>query len=391
MDYDQESLESDLNKVFSKFDKTIDTNIYTRLMKARDDIIKHRDLVRFPLVKITIENNRVLMNDYMNDRLDFFALSKDVRLEYIIEQCNASLQWASENINQRIQSATLYFWINDTYPWFLGNVFKSMPVFCYIRTNYDGMPTNIPLWPDTVLHKMFIDTKYSRNVLAWDDMKRYIVKNLYAGPKENVIYFHGANTTRTNHNLRKMFADYNKPINGIRLKINVDNDFEPIYNWSRYEYLINLPGHYPWSNRLNFLPLLGCKIIHVDAALINLKVDNDWNRIIKSNKIPDKLNVDYRGYPYITFINYWLKDNSYISVNYEYYDVDYDADQELRQRAIKKLNYLSFLKLLEDIKNGLSMKLNTKEIQKRQLELTNGRLYHYMFRCIELSSKLKFR
>ena len=132
-----------------------------------------------------------------------------------------------------------------------------------------------------------------------------------------------------------------------------------LYIFCKYKILLNLPGHYPWSNRFKYLFLM--------------------DRIITINIDPETY---YKDESWITFIDYLVKPNKhYIDLKFKYYRIDGITKND--KEYIKKCEtnnaneYNKIIKKLQYIYNNQDkIKIDYDNFVKK---LTMQHVYKYIY------------
>jgi hypothetical protein len=101
------------------------------------------------------------------------------------------------------------------------------------------------------------------NDWMWDKLVKKS-KSLSFDKTKKEVYFKGANTGMYKFATRDYLSKYKWDIPII---IDLSSMHEPMFEWSKYPGLLNLPGHQPWSYRLKYLYLLKSPVINVDVLL----------------------------------------------------------------------------------------------------------------------------
>ena len=367
----QNKFESELINIYSGYKKEFEKNIPEKIKNNFDKVMKDEF---FPLIEYIIDDGTVKINNGKEIEKHYSNIS-DFRYKHNLDIISKTLKWCKKN-NLPIPNTKLYIWISDRFPWYLENLNK-FPIYIYAR------PKNVflPIFPDNTFECLQIDKKYTGECYDWDKIKNLIeqkcdgIKNKN---KKNIIYFKGTPTTKRTYKLRE-YLERNQNKIGIPTKVLLDawTVYEPIYKFCEYQFLLNLPGHYPWSNRLKYLFLMDSVVINVNVNTINLK-------------------PKYEDPPYITLIDYIVDNKDYVEILYKYYRVDsiYMKNRNIESNVIKlqheefdkfvkKLNEIYF-KLIKSPKKYKNMaKKTTEKVRK----LTNERIYQYIYKGILLNSQ----
>jgi hypothetical protein len=155
----------------------------------------------------------------------------------------------------------------------------------------------------------------------------------------------------------------------MKIKLDAWANFEYLWNFEKYKILLDLPGIYPWSNRIKFLFLMNSVVVK-----INIETIGD----------------DYYDKSWISFIDYAVDNTDYVNIIVKYY--------RITDGTAKMKNENEFLKLIKTLKivyddinnNPTKYKLMIKKTKKKIEKLTNDRIYQYIYTGIVLNSKIKF-
>lgn len=180
---------------------------------------------------------------------------KRVMMDLIVR----SLAYMEKTTGKKLPDMMFYLYPSDTYAF----AFQKLPMFCIAKPgNRNGI-----LIPDNTFLK-HPDT----DPIDWDHTKQEVVKACKTSPqeREQVMFFRGSNTSMTRGDVRGYLADL-KTNPELPLHIDVPRNkkaptlanFDPIWSFCKYKYLLNLPGGQPWSYRKKFLFLLKSMVIDV--------------------------------------------------------------------------------------------------------------------------------
>lgn len=147
------------------------------------------------------------------------------------------------------------------------------------------LPVFILAKPENQSGILFPDNTFA----TWDaDVARISGYAASLTSKKPYLYFHGANTGATKHGLRGFLAKQAPPF-----KVELTKPI-PMEMFADYKYLLNLPGHQPWSSRLKYLFLTGSLVVNV-----NLRqhygandVNERWNAFFDGAFVPGKDYID---------------------------------------------------------------------------------------------------
>ena len=325
----------------------------------KNKISKYKDDARWesPLVAFKIQNNQCIIN------------SKNVRdngiTNIVNKMINDTIIWAIKN-NLKIPETTLYVYISDSFP--RNELFHQFPIFVFARPRN----INLPIFPDVTFDQLTIHKKYKGTSYNWDEMKEKIKYHNIS--KNNIIFFHGTNTTKTNHNMRQKLLNSSKNIDiPLKISLNAWEKYIPVWSFAKYKYLLNLPGRYPWSNRIKYIMLM--------STVINISVKTIY------------IDTGIMYEPWETILDFVIKPNKhYIDIVYTYYTTNDDADEKIKQKAIEMMKIED-----EKLPNNIIKAYNDAESGKYKYIMHNGknmvenlsleRIYQYIFQAITLNSK----
>jgi len=155
--------------------------------------------------------------------------------------------------------------------------------------------------------------------------------------------------------------------------------YEPLYEWSKYRYLLNLPGHYPWSNRYKFLFLLQSLVVNVEVETRNI-------------------DPGFIDSPYVSLIDSIIENNvHYTSIPYIYYRTSKNqTDQDLIAK-IEVLNEKEFERFIHSLRE-LHLRISqqpeyfqkiAENGHKLVLLLNMDRIYQYLYNAVCLTAELQ--
>lgn len=364
----QKKLERDLKNVYEKYieDDEFDNSVPDKIRKQYEENKKlyPKDKHPYPLVEYKIRDGKVSVKPGVIK--EFMKLRKDARPDHNLGILRKTLEWCEEN-NLEVPNTTLYIWIGDKPPSYIKNINK-FPIFVYAKP--ENM--NIPIFPDNTFYCFQISSKYKGKCCDWDVMKRTILTRCSNVKKEPVMYFKGANTTNLSNNIRSKLK-YTSLTNKEPMVIKLDawENWEPITNFCKYSILLNLPGRYPWSNRLKYLFLM-------DSIIININVETDD---IDKKEVYKK---------YISFVDFVVDKGNYVELLYKYKREHENLPDEVNQES-REENQKEYIKLVKKINRVYKNKddLKYKKIANNSVKnLTNDRIYSYLYRSILLNSEL---
>jgi hypothetical protein len=345
-----------IKSVYSKY-KYID---YSVLDDLKSSFLKANDkfAAKFPLQIFHISNKGVILK---TDKINAGQTKNNILL------FKKTLDYAKKN-NLPIPTTTMYLWVSDSHPYYLNNMDKKFPIMTYCT------PSNMDyiLFPDETFTCLYNFS--TTNNCDFDYVKKMILDNIVSEKdKIDKIYFKGLPTTKHKGKLREDLEKISKDEES-KLIVNLDSakNYEPVYTWSRYKYLLNLPGLYPWSNRLKYLFLTKSLVINVDVSTIG---------------------KDYIDGPYMTLTNLLIKPNiDYINIESSFnnkirtdmhptkkdLDIQFKENRRVYNQIIKKTDKISPQKYREIVESGFK-KINS---------INNETIYLYVYNLILANAKL---
>jgi hypothetical protein len=347
-----------INKVYSKY-HTVD---YKVLDNLREIFIKSN--LR---ISNTIEGQYPLQIFHISEDGIIYDTEKKVnRMEMNYTLFKNALSYAKKH-KLPIPTTTIYLWVSDTHPYFLPDADKKFPIMTYCS------PANMDyiLFPDDSFACLQINQKYRGECKDFDYVKKLIIKNTTL-KKIDKIYFKGTTTTDRQSRLREDLEKIAMTDNRVIIKLDAWQSYEPLYAWSKYKWLLNFPGRYPWSNRLKYLFLMKSGVINVDLRTIG---------------------GDYVDEPYMTFINLIVKpDIDYINIHSTYNNKirpgRHPEQKDLDiQYAENKRVYNEIIKRTESITPTDYNKMIKSSFDKANI-INNDLISFYIYNLILANAKL---
>ena len=364
-----------LSKCFSKFKTQItDSGVFREnCLKEFKKYYKEREHKEamnisskyFQFVIITIKDNKVdIVHEYKQSEL----------IDHIITLIKKTINYCIDN-NKVIPDTKMYFWISDRFPWELGNIINEYPFYVFASPKH----SRCLIFPDNTFECITLDKKYKGKCFDWDHIKKlFAEKNKEYKEKQKVIYFKGTPTTNKIHRIREILHKY--ALNRTNMLILLDgwNNYTPIMDNSKYLFLLNLPGHYPWSNRFKYLFLTNSVIININVFTQAISKDG-WN--------DDE---------YYSFIDLIMKPNKdYFDLKFTYYTAGKSNSIDLQNKA-KQMTHNEINNVISKIENIYSNYTKNKTKYDKMIKnyrqkidkLTNETVYEYIYKCIVYNSKV---
>lgn len=368
----QDMINSNLIKHYKTFSKLNSKN-YEEIIKQIKDTFysssKHVINHFFPLIKYIIKNNNVdyevLLNDKKYNKDSYPKLNNiDDRIIHTYKLIKKSIHYIIKK-NKEIPNTILFIWISDRYPWDK-DIDKKLPIYLYAKPK----DTNFLIFPDNTFYCFNLDKKYVGKCSDFNAVKKEILKNCITNfeNKPDIMYFKGTSTTKRNIRIRENLEIFSQKYNWLQIYLDAWTNYEKIYNMCNYKYLLNLPGHYPWSNRFKYLFLMKSLVININANMKEYKTNN----------------IEYN---WISFIDYIVKPNKdYINIDSTFYWSDtINVDNHNYNESVKVMNELQEIYNSKDI-NKYNKIINNgfKKVNK----LSNKHIYNYIYQCIIENSKI---
>ena len=249
----------------------------------------------------TINFDMINVNDIPHDS------RQDVIKTFLTMFCKWFVNNAKE-IKNNIETCILIY-LSDRIIWHIKDIDKQIPICVYAQP--DNL--NYILIPDNLFHINSEEIRYDKIGLDWEEQKqlftntfeksRTITRTKPILIKQNKLFFKGADTTNYNHNLRFYIKHRLKTENDIEFKDAMiyewltPENYESVQTFTKYKFLLNLPGRYPWSTRLKYLYLSKGFIINVRVKTLGDGNENFYKSFI-DYIVPDILciNIDMKYY-----------------------------------------------------------------------------------------------
>jgi hypothetical protein len=362
-----------INNIFTqysiKYKCKLDLSIYEELL---NNYINKKDIY-FPLVVYKIYNEDVSIIEKTIEKTIKRNNKVDERIFHNLNLIKNTLKWCKKN-NKKIPNTLIHIWISDRFPWEIEKSLNKIPIYVYATP----IDIKLPLFPDNTFYCLTIYKKYKGECYDWDAIKKLFKKtNKMYLEKIKVAYFKGTPTTKNRYRIREQLEEYSKNKKNMIIKLDGWVNYKPITNVSKYQFLLNLPGHYPWSNRFKYLFL-------TNSIIININV-----------KTKSYEHTSYNDDLYISFIDLIMKPNiDYIDIIYNYtsyrgYDINII-------NKVNKINNDEILKIgnkIENIVDTYSSNTNKydkmiKSYQNKIEKLSNDKIYEYIYELILENSKV---
>jgi hypothetical protein len=165
-----------------------------------------------------------------------------------------------------IPTTTLHIWVSDAHPYYVDKMYDKFPIITYCA------PSNMPyiMFPEITFSCLGLANSWKDSCNDFDTLKAQIVAH-HVPKKVNQVFFKGLATTATQGRLREDLERISAADKTKFLSVTLGAEgaaYEPLYNWCKYKWLLNLPGAYPWSNRFKFLFLMKSVVVNVDVSTV---------------------------------------------------------------------------------------------------------------------------
>ncbi len=209
--------------------------------------------------------------------------------------------------------------------------------------------------------------------------------------KKSLIFFSGANTGADKHNVRMTLKNITQKDKNY--EIFIDETYFPLYHFCEYKYLLNLPGHQPWSYRLT-------KILPMGSLVIDVNVLQEYSDIKEYNEQWIQCYIDFfkRDEDYIQIDYPWIENRTsddyvyklYYQINqvYKYYEGNQAEYRKIVKNAERKSNMMS-MKVFEDTMMYIILKFNEEMIKVNGEKKFNENLDYFLKNQITKSEKIR--
>lgn len=216
-----------------------------------------------------------IMQVYLKDDRLFYRHSDMLydghnRLHGVCKLLENSISYARRNHIDLPREAYWYMSMNDAH--FYQDAGCPMWVFAK-PGNASGI-----LIPDESFYTQTVWDDEETRKLTWNNYRKEAIAMKKSGEIMPVAYFHGSPTG--NHqgsvykwNTRLKLA--NDTMNCPYIWVNLSSRRESMFDWNRYQLLLNLPGNQPWSVRMKNLFFTGRPVLDIQPIVTYDGVRND--------------------------------------------------------------------------------------------------------------------
>ena len=286
----------DISDFVISSDKYLNDFIINRCNKDIDEY-KNIDLndILSNIKKFFPFRKHMLFIVYKNKKTHIVFRDGDNRKLIIIDIVKRIIE-SLERTNVSLPNFYLPFYVSDTH--FYHN--NDIPFFIEAKPrNKKGI-----LYPDQNYYSILIN-----NIkVTYDEFKKIIKEkkcdSIYK--KEDIIYFSGANTGSDKHNIRMKLKNIVEENNDKSYDIHIEDTFVPMDYFCKYKYLLNIPGHQPWSYRMT-------KILLMDSLIFDVSIIQTYIIEEDDKKIKDKNDKWIQIYS-----DFFIGGEDYVEIFYEW-------------------------------------------------------------------------
>jgi hypothetical protein len=289
---------------------------------------------------LEIKNNEII--------IEYMGLHEKKRISDIIQLIKKSINYIKKK-KMNFPNTKLFLFISDVYAYFE----QDLPLFVLAKPkNKKGI-----LIPDNTFQA---HTNINKKFETWEQIKKkFFDLQTPLNKKKDVLFFIGANTDENRQDIR---ANLNKLSNGKTVNnISIDKKKLPLEiefshnrdlsEFSKFKYLLNLPGKQPWSYRFKYLFLAKSLVINV-----NVHQKYDCSDIINDTWINFFDIIFEPNFDYIDLVFHWFCDdpdyNNYefkklisnLEITYDYYNTN-----PLKYEQMVNSGYKKVLNITEDL------------------------------------------
>lgn len=328
------------NKIFNNDDKELVKFIKAQTKQQIKDYNMKIDNIQ------RIFDKDVFRDFFTNNLL--YIIVKDDKIYILFQEGDARKKVISNFVvniikrwfkNKKRVNLFIPFFISDAYFYHDNNI----PFFVESKPrNKKGI-----LFPDA----NSLSVKLEDKMINYDDFLRIVHEKKCEdqSKKKPFIFFSGANTGADKHNVRMKLKEISE--DNKNYKIYIKESYFPFYYFCEFKYLLNLPGHQPWSNRL-------MKILAMNSLVIDINLLQKF----KGNHFNDQWIQCY--------IDFFKKDKDFIQIDYNW--IENETKNKNVNDVYEKINkvfdyyqkntdkYLKMVKSAERKSNMLSMKMFEK-------------------------------
>ena len=315
----------------------------------------------FPLIAFVVRSDySVRVSEDFPNIIDLKKLNVELNITfYTLKLIENAVAYFKKKTFVLPPVSYLFLWFTDRPPLESYGLFPD--VFPYLSfafpKNFDYL---IP-FPDISFECFHYDQKYRGRCYNWDEVKSRIITSRQEH-KQDLAYFKGTKTGIKVGNFREVLQkEATRTKAPVSILLDGWKQFESLSEMNKYSVLLNLPGHYVWSNRFKYLFLSKGSLV-VDIRPV----------MKRTNGPPDD--------PVISFIDLFVKKNKhYISFRPQ---LDKKNEHEIQREATKIIDKITTIvsehnKYFNISENGFN----------KVSRITNKSVYHYIYDVIWFCSK----
>jgi hypothetical protein len=326
----------DISKFIISSNKKLNNFITDHCKKNIDDYTIDLNNILYNINKYIAYKTLFLFIVYKNKKIYTILWDGDSRKKIIIDIVKKNIKELYKKNNGNLPNFFLLFYVSDSH-FFLNN---DIPFFVEAKPkNKKGI-----LYPDQNYYSILIENKY----ITYDKFKEIIKTKKCSNidKKEDIIYFSGANTGADKHNIRMKLKNIVNEKNDKKYDIHIADQYIPMYEFCKYKYLLNLPGHQPWSYRMTKILLMDSLIFDISIMqtyIMNNKYKNKnekWVQIYSDFFVAGKdyIDIEYNWTEGVTKDNEVIKIYNKINKLYKYYENNKDEYIKIAKSAKRKAN-----------------------------------------------------
>jgi hypothetical protein len=370
----------DISKFKISSNKSLNKYIIDQCNKNIDDYTINLDNILNNIKKNMAYKSLFLFIVCKNNKIYIILSEGDTRKKIIIDIVTRNIEELYKINNGNLPNFYLPFYVSDTH-FYINN---DIPFFVEAKPkNKKGI-----LYPDQNYYSILIQNKY----ITYDKFKEIIKTKKCSNidKKEDIIYFSGANTGSDKHNMRMKLKNIVDEKNDEKYDIHIADQYIPMYEFCKYKYLLNLPGHQPWSYRMTKILLMDSLVFDIQIKqtyiMNNYKNKNEkWVQIYSDFFIAGKdyIDIEYNWTENVTKDNDVIKIYNKINKLYKYYEKNKDEYIKIAKSARRKANLFN-----NDICDKTYKYLMLNFINKIYQKNNKNKVDAFLDELIKLDSKL---
>lgn len=331
------------------YDKLIKEQLRVKpIKKGYNQWYNKRNKITRGLVKFSVKDDYTVSMNITDKKV----LVDDSRYNIMLRYFQETLDYCKKH-KLKVPNTDCVVFFADRYPFELDMEGIQYPMFCYATIKNK----KYPLLPDNTFLEFSFEKRMGKGV-DWDTSKKIFNKKNYKKPKSDKLYFRGKDTTLHRTDLRKILYKIQDKKKMKILLLEGDVKYVPMYKFSYFKYLLDLPGHYEWSNRFPRLFLCNRLVVKLSN---DIKQYSDEEEYIAFADLLMRPNVD--------FLNYFVSLNEVNKRNRELRNENVRILKREQKKILNKLNNMGSDDYNKICKSG----------NERINQLTNEHLYLYLY------------